>query len=257
MPDPSGTSEAFGSPPSIGDEALLAYAAGELSGEALDLVERALGQDPIARRFVALWRLTAQAVLPDPLGAPSAGALERLRRIPAAVAHVPQSSIETVLADLWGRLQHVIAELVQDSRQARALAGLRGEPAGAAFHCTYRGAGTIVDVQFAPMPPGAGHREGPMWSVVGQVEPEHQDASVRDAEIALVPEQSDSPALQMTADEHGIFRGTVAPMRGELCVRLLDEPDRHDPAGGPRTRPTAPRVLRLGPIDLSIPGAGV
>lgn len=196
------------SQPEIGDERLLAYAAGELDAAQAAAVKARLAVSPEQAATVARYQAVRAILRRDDSVAPPATVLARARAIfPAATATGPVQWL-----GLTDAVRRVVAELTFDSGrgQAPALAGFRGgDPAR---HLVFEAEGTIVDLHLEPLAD-----EDQRWLITGQVE---TGASAPGVVVGLIPELYDASAFAVTTDAHGGFHFTVAAGRYTILIRL-------------------------------------
>lgn len=165
-------------------EQLLAYAAGELSGEAAAAVERWIRSDADAAATVSRFRAVADAVRTDRSEAPPADSLSAARALFRPVGS----------ASLLDRVRRVIAELVYDSRRQPALVGIRGAEQG--YQLSFESEFADVDLQIEPVAGAATRR------VMGQITPR---GSARAAAVAFSIEGERDAVRTAAADDGGLF----------------------------------------------------
>lgn len=187
---------------SVEYEQLIAFAAGELSGETARAIERELSVNPAAARTVELFRSVRETLQADDSVAPPADVVSRAQ----ALFKPGPSSWATCL----DALRRVVAELTFDSRPAAALAGLRG--ACSAHQLSYHSALADVDVQVER---GADE----LCHVTGQVSP---TGSALPQEVALVP-RAGGDVVRASVEADGVFALNAGVGAYDLVVRFDNE----------------------------------
>jgi len=190
----------------ITDQDLMAYAAGEIEGEAARRVETRLDSDPAAARRVALYRLTADTLAGDDSVAPPPATVARAKAIFNRRPVTPRPS-------LIERLEAVVAQLVFDSR-LQPLA-VRASDASRRFQLAFEADAAEVDLQgeFLPGAEPAGDR----WRLMGQVSAASSAANV---EVVLTRAGEPTTAAETHADPGGVFAVNVSPGRYDIRVHL-------------------------------------
>ncbi len=186
-------------------ERILAYAAGELSGEEAALVEIWLATDAQAARLLQDYQTISAVVRADRAFAVPEALIARAKAI-----FQPSVSCGPSLID---RLRAVVAELTFDSRAQVALAGVRGE--AVAHQLTYQAGDLDIDLQLEPI----GEGDNRCWRVLGQVSSEVMPTIVG---IELISANSDEAIARTTADEHAMFHCDLPAGAYDLCIHARD-----------------------------------
>lgn len=186
------------------NEQLIAYAAGDLSGDPAREVAAYLTGNAAARDMVERYRAVRAIGRTDDTVAPSAAALASARGAfrQWAAAHRP------TLADWLRDLARVALACVFDSRMQPGLVGLRG--AADTLEMTFETPAGDVDLEV--------HADGAARRICGQISP----APATPAEVLLSPAGSTNEVARITADASGAFVLTAPAGRYDLYVRHTD-----------------------------------
>ncbi len=182
-------------------EQLIAYAAGELAGEAVGAVEQAARNDADAAATVSRFRAVADAVRTDRTEAPPAESLAAARAL-----FRPVSS-----PSLLDRVRRVIAELVYDSRRQPALVGVRGAEQG--YQLCFESEFADVDLQVEPVAGAATRR------VTGQITPR---GPARAATVVFSIGGEGAAVRTAAADDGGLFSVEMTAGSFELTITTAD-----------------------------------
>jgi anti-sigma factor RsiW len=197
--------------PTITDEQLIAFAAGELTGQEAARVESRLATDAEAARLVALYRRVRERMNEDDAPEPPA---ETLARAKALFARRPTESGPGWLE----RLQSVIATLVYDSRLQPA--AVRYDAADDRLQLTYETEEASIDLQAQRQEPAGTQEVSKRWRLIGQVS---SDSELEEGlEAALLPAGGAAPIAVVEADERLIFTLDVESGLYDLRVRFAD-----------------------------------
>lgn len=189
-------------------EKLIAYAAGELTGQDRQAIEAWLATNPDARSTIARFQAARLAIQMDDSPDVPVDALAHAKRLftekqARAAANRPS----------WLELAvRTIANVIFDSRHTPALAGIRGALQG--FQVTIENDAAEVDLQLQP-DLGSSQR---LWHVVGQINPrESADAA---GGVALVAPGTRDPFVTTIPDRHGMFQMDAVPGTYDLLVSV-------------------------------------
>ena len=188
-------------------EQLIAYAAGELDGEAAERVKRHLASSHEGSAIVRRFQMVAETLRRDDSQAAPADVLARVKALFAdrRMATSP-GLLETAV--------RMIAELVYDSRPQVALAGVRG--AATAYQLAFESERADVDLEVEPdADAGSGLRR-----ISGQITLSRESDEVRS--VAFVSPGTSEVASTIKPDEHGVFGVTVASGKYDLVITLSD-----------------------------------
>jgi anti-sigma factor RsiW len=185
------------------DNDLIRYAAGELDSQAEAAVSAYLADDGREHAAsVARLRAAISTMRSDTSVEPSADAMDRYKAI-----FRPQP------ARGWlESARRVLADLVFDSRQQPALAGLRGGATAVqlAFECE------LAEIE---MELEADADEG-RWHVTGQATPFGDSGD--EIRIGWATPGAAAPTLEATADEHGAFSAILGAGEYDMFVQVGD-----------------------------------
>ena len=209
-------------------EELLAFAAGDMTPEQSQQLERRIASDAEALRLVGRYRAVADAVHRDDTVQPSATTVkaihayfEQFHRQRAATTALPRPA--------WlDRLHALVGELLFDSRLQPI--ALRRRHAAEFIQLAYRVGDGEIDVRATwsenPAVAGAGQ-----WRVLGQItrdDAAHDTPGTPDGtppetrEVALVVAGSDAVVVQSACDETGMFALDAKPGAYDLCIRMVE-----------------------------------
>lgn len=162
--------------PSLSDEALAAYALGELSPASRLAVDAALAGSPAAAARLAKLRLAADALQRTQLHEPPASVLQRALRLVSAPAVRPS----------WlSRAADAVASVLFDSLATPAPVGLRSAGLAEARHMTFDSEFGEVDVEIRAIGPGAFRVTGQIAAAdAGPLELGYRRADSEESEVA-------------------------------------------------------------------------
>jgi anti-sigma factor RsiW len=187
-------------------EALLAYAADELSAAERAELDNRLARDPQALATLKLYQSAQQALAQDDSVAPPAHAVARAKSIYVQPRRAPQTS-------WFERAQQLVAKLVFDSRTQPALAGVRARSQSCSL--VFETEREAVDLQAEPRRDADGRVTA--WQLVGQVE---QDEDSYKCPVAFIRLADKSHAAETTLDERGVFSLDLMPGTYEIRIGL-------------------------------------
>jgi hypothetical protein len=193
----------------IGDEVLLAFAAGDAGslGQAAAAVAAHVAVCPNCAATVRRYRLAEATVRADARCGPSPAALARAK---AAFAPAPPAPVAAPV----GALRRIVARLTFDGRaDGFGMAGVRGghELGRDSFQVAYESEVGEVDLQVEPEDEAVG-----TWRLLGQLSTEEE----RRARVALAPAGGEAAVAETEADPDGMFDLVAASGRYDLLVRL-------------------------------------
>ena len=200
----------------IEDERLIAYAAGEVGGDAAAVASH-LTVCPDCAATVARYRFVETTLRGDDSPPVPPATLARAKALFADLrrADVVETRPAAPPRDRRAPVRRVLAGLTFDSRAAfgsgLGFAGVRGG-AGAAYRLAYESEAGEVDVQVEP--PAGGDAE---WRLLGQVAVDEATPGIR---VALTVPGSEAPAAEVEADEQGVFAVAAMPGTYDLSIRL-------------------------------------
>jgi anti-sigma factor RsiW len=191
--------------PNVSKQELLAFAAGELTGERAERVEAVLRTDRDARQTVALYRLARERLAEGETEMPPAELVARAKAI-----FQPQPTARPGWLDV---VDAIIGRLVYDSRVQPAAVRFTGT--SERVQLTYEAEGVDVDLQAERLErdaPGTGER----WRLTGQIDVE-AEAPI---EAALLATGGDAVVEELALDDRGMFSNDIEPGRYELRLRV-------------------------------------
>jgi hypothetical protein len=189
---------------------LLAYAAGELTGEAAERVAAFVAERPDAARTVELYRVAKQTTADDDTVAAPAETIARAKAI-----FSPQPATEK--PGWLERLDAVIARLVYDSRVQPA--AVRYVDSGRRIQMSFETDDADVDLELERHGRADSSAPADRWTLTGQVGADPLPAGV---EVALLRADHDEPIATARCDERGMFTLEATSGRYELRIRLGD-----------------------------------
>jgi hypothetical protein len=196
--------------PRISNEQLLAFAAGELTGDEKRRVAAHVAAHPAAARTVELYRLAQVTTVADDTVAPPAEVVARVRRI---YESRPVESKPSWLE----KIDAVIASLIYDSRVQPA--AVRYADASARFQLSFETEAADLDLQAERLEGSALPEAGARWRLVGQVSAEETLGVV---EVALLTAGGLEPVALTRSDDRSVFTFDVAAGTYDLRLRLPD-----------------------------------
>jgi hypothetical protein len=193
----------------IGDEVLLAFAAGVAGplGQAAAAVAAHVAGCPDCAATVRRYRLVEATVRADAASGPSPAALARAK---AAFAPAPPAPVAAPV----GALRRVVARLTFDARvDTYGMVGVRAarELGRDSFQVAYESEVGEVDLQIEPEDDAAG-----TWRLLGQLSTEGEGQ----AQVALAPAGGEGAVAEADADADGMFDLVAASGRYDVLVRL-------------------------------------
>ncbi len=184
---------------------LIDFAAGELGDHEAAAVAAHVASCAECAGTVARYRVVRGVLGAAEAFAPPAATMARAKALFAReLSHSPSSRPAEVV-------KRVIARLAFDSRSGLALSGVRG--AGSTYHVVFEGDLADVDLQIERLH----EREGGVWQILGQVSVDEPPSPVV---VGLVPSNAVVPAVEVEADEHGVFTVRAPEGRYDLHIRL-------------------------------------
>ena len=182
---------------------LIAYASGELNGQAAAMVEAYLAVVPEAAQATRRLQEVIDTLRTDDTQVPSADAVLRALKILQPARSEP-------LADWLGPIR-VLARLVFDSRNRPALAGYRGE--ASSCQVAFESDPARLDLQITPQ----GEPSHGTWRLRGQVST-RDDAGIDS--VSLLRHRTSTVVAAVVPDDVGRFKLTSGPGVYDLQIEL-------------------------------------
>jgi anti-sigma factor RsiW len=198
---------------------LIAFAAGELPAQQMQIVAAHVQNDAEAAATVAAYRAVRQTMQGDDSVAPPADLMARAKAIFRNRAN-EAANRPGVLAKWMQAVDRLVATIVYDSRVQPAAVRFADPSAHDRITLAFETDKGEVDLQAERLPVehDAAAAETPFWRVMGQVTDESESAGVP-REVALLARDSSAVIGQVTTDNHGQFAIDAPAGAYELLLR--------------------------------------